>query len=609
MTTTRIHVMESRPLDARYDQSFIGPFTNVANDPRVTAAISSTDMVAGQARFKYFRRPVMPRINAIPAHILLAPTKKNEEAAKSGVVLDEPEPMVKDAEVQTLYRESEAQTLPYTPQYVIAPDQNPEVLLIKDLTYASGGLPLGKKEIEMVEYARKKKELNMNLPPFTDEASMLFRKHLMEQQELREFNMREAEMDSKREARLVQLQQALMDRNESNEFLASQRVEALRQSRMEEREKVLQKIRAKRIKVLRQLAHRRNHSDPILSEGRSRDIINDYFDKGSEVYAPVKRLGADSAKTNPEKFDVTLRTAPLDNINNISGLENAISDKVMHPNNAQLSMSKTAPASMFGKKGGGVADARLTSAAQRHLRHTKRDLEEMHQILLRKKRTQAMLSAQSGNSRLGSRASALASEKKAKAAAAAASALLAKKPKGRPNTPDLTRDDEGQPLPDNQELYAAVLLLQRLLRGRAVQNLMYEGRYRRRELIKEIRLIDEMEKSAVPPDGTEVMMQAKAMRDLKIKETSLAAVGGGIVSNTVMQMAQEQERIDAFEDLQKQAISFMEERRLLEAKEAGRRYRENMAYPAPSSSSSSSGDTIPDSESQGNQGSEVDSSS
>jgi len=587
MTTTRINVMESRPLDARYDPSFIGPFTNVGNDPRVTAVISSTDMVAGQARFKYFRRPVMPRINAIPAHILLAPTRAIDEAAKSGVVVDEPEPMVKDAEVQTLYRESEAQTMPYTPQYVVAADQDPEVLLIKDLSYATGGLPLGKKEIEMVEYARKKKELDMNLPPFTDEASMLFRKHLMEQQELREFNMREAEMDAKREARLVQLQQALMDRNESNEFLASQRVEAMRQSRMEEREKVLQKIRAKRIKVLRQLAHKRNHADPVLSEGRNRDIIKDYFDKGSEVYAPIKRLGADSAKGSPEKFDVTLRTAPLDNMNNIKGLENVISDKVRHPNNAQLSMSKTAPAAMFGKKGGGVADERLTSAAQRHLRHTKRDLEEMHQILLKKKRTQAMLAAQ--NSRLGSRAATAANERNAAKAAAAASALLAKKPKGRPNTPDLTRDDEGHPLPDNHDVFAAVLLLQRLLRGRAVQNIMYEGRYRRRELINEMRLFDDMNKDYVPPDGTDIMTQAKAEREMKLRATTLAAIGGGIVSNVAMQMAQEQIRVEMFDEMQKNALAMMEDRRMLEAKEAGRRYKKNMAYPEPAPSSGEGG--------------------
>lgn len=34
----------------------------------------------------------------------------------------------------------------------------------------------------------------------------------------------------------------------------------------------------------------------------------------------------------------------------------------------------------------------------------------------------------------------------------------------------------------------AVLLLQRLIRGRAVQNVMFEGKERRKELIRELRL-------------------------------------------------------------------------------------------------------------------------
>ena len=42
-------------------------------------------------------------------------------------------------------------------------------------------------------------------------------------------------------------------------------------------------------------------------------------------------------------------------------------------------------------------------------------------------------------------------------------------------------------------LEIAMVLLQRLIRGRAVQNVMYEGRYRRRELIHELRRADEWE--------------------------------------------------------------------------------------------------------------------
>ena len=53
----------------------------------------------------------------------------------------------------------------------------------------------------------------------------------------------------------------------------------------------------------------------------------------------------------------------------------------------------------------------------------------------------------------------------------------------RPSTPDLTTDSQGGSIPDSNPLFLAVMLLQRLIRGRAVQNVMYEGRFRRRELL------------------------------------------------------------------------------------------------------------------------------
>ena len=49
-------------------------------------------------------------------------------------------------------RESEAQTVPYTPEYILVDGNIPEVLLLKDLTY-DNGLPIGQKEIEMIEQA------------------------------------------------------------------------------------------------------------------------------------------------------------------------------------------------------------------------------------------------------------------------------------------------------------------------------------------------------------------------------------------------------------------------------------------------------------------------
>jgi hypothetical protein len=47
---------------------------------------------------------------------------------------------------------------------------------------------------------------------------------------------------------------------------------------------------------------------------------------------------------------------------------------------------------------------------------------------------------------------------------------------------------EAPPLPDPDGKHAALVLLQRLLRGRAVQNQMYAGKESRLQLIRELRL-------------------------------------------------------------------------------------------------------------------------
>ena len=150
-------------------------------------------------------------------------------------------------------------------------------------------------------------------------------------------------MDNKRDQKLQELEQALLDREESNEFLISQRIEGVRLLRMEEREKILQKIKNKRIKALRRLAHQRNIFDPVLSDGVRKDIIDDYFDKGSSVYAPVKRAGRNPAP-RPDLFDVSSRTVPLDNIGNILSLEYTMPKAILdNPGVQKTQMSKSMP--------------------------------------------------------------------------------------------------------------------------------------------------------------------------------------------------------------------------------------------------------------------------
>lgn len=531
----RLGVTESRPLDAMYDSTFIGPFTQTITDKRVLSKLSSSNMVAGKTRFKYFRRPVMPVLASTSSQILLAPKVEDPLVPAE----EENEPHVKTVEVQTMYRDSEAQTNPYTPEYTIPEGQDPEILLLKELTYEHG-LPVGPKEMEMVEQARMKRNLEANVPPFTDEASLALRKHLMEQQELKEFRFRENEIDAKREEKLSILRQALLDRDESNEFLSAQRVETVRQARMEEREKLLEKIRSKRIKALRRLANERNKADPILHENASRNIIDDHFEKSSSLYAPKKRDG-NGYHVDYEQFNILSRTMPYDDLNKLANLEASVPRKLLSTDESILKsplaihekhtiLSQSIP----------ILKDRLTSAARRDLKNTKRDVDEMHRIIQQKKR---VVHDQSTNLAVATATETLKSSELSEEETLSKMATLSRRAKGRPLTPDLTVDEHGEPKKDNREFEAAVIVLQSIIRGRAVQNVMMEGRYRHRELIAELRKADEeIARQSQVMNEAALAAQLKDERDRELRETTESAVIGGVTSNLLFNLATEKVR-------------------------------------------------------------------
>ena len=148
--------------------------------------------------------------------------------------------------------------------------------MLKGLSHERG-LPAGEQEVLMIEHAQKKHKLEASLPPATDEASLGLRRKLLELQEMREFRLRQREMDEAHEERLDLLRQALVDRDQDNEFLAEQRVEALRQRQIEERDRSVEQIQSQRIKVLRKLSMARGRLQMPASEppGSKRRSVGD----------------------------------------------------------------------------------------------------------------------------------------------------------------------------------------------------------------------------------------------------------------------------------------------------------------------------------------------
>lgn len=104
------------------------------------------------------------------------------------------EPQTRSVHVQTDYRDSEAQTEPYSPDYVVRPGSQPELLTLATLSYGQG-LPAGLAEVEMIERARAKRVWEATLPPLSDLSQLERRQMMMEEQERKEWAFREGEIE------------------------------------------------------------------------------------------------------------------------------------------------------------------------------------------------------------------------------------------------------------------------------------------------------------------------------------------------------------------------------------------------------------------------------
>ncbi len=92
---------------------------------------------------------------------------------------EEEEPKAKTVEIQTVYRESETQTDPFSPDYILERGTEPEVVSIEKLTYGKG-LPASMTEMQLIEKKREKNAFENALPPTSDEACFVLRRKLME---------------------------------------------------------------------------------------------------------------------------------------------------------------------------------------------------------------------------------------------------------------------------------------------------------------------------------------------------------------------------------------------------------------------------------------------
>ena len=137
--------------------------TYVLQDQRAQA-LPLEMSITGRDRHLYFRRPVAPIIQTQPPQMEIVPMEQQQEQfiETVGSATGPQQQMYQQqyqqqqisfkqtVAVQTIYRESEAQTNPYTPDFQIKQGETPEVLAITHFTYGNG-LPASMAEMELIE--------------------------------------------------------------------------------------------------------------------------------------------------------------------------------------------------------------------------------------------------------------------------------------------------------------------------------------------------------------------------------------------------------------------------------------------------------------------------
>ena len=155
-------------------------------------------------------------------------------------------------------------------------------------------------EMYLIEQMREKRAFENALPPTSDEACFLLRRRLMEELEFREWNKREDDIKRLQNERLNLLQSALVEREKLTEEAHAQRTEEIRLKKTENKERAIAKIQRKRIKVLRKMYKARK---TVEIKSSKRDIIEEYANFGSTVYAPITRDGL-SLDKKANKYEV-----------------------------------------------------------------------------------------------------------------------------------------------------------------------------------------------------------------------------------------------------------------------------------------------------------------
>ncbi|XP_043477871.1 cilia- and flagella-associated protein 91-like [Leptopilina heterotoma] len=383
---------------------------------------------------KFYRRPLVPFISPeVPKLRLLSNLSQENEnetiqnSEKFSHALPSRLEYVQDRGTQTDYRESECQTSPWEPPYKILPGHNPEVLNLSHLTWKNG-LPVGMHEIENINRMRKRRAWEKILPPMDSESNVKLRTKIVAALEADEWAFRESEIEFIMKIRMDLAEKAMRSRNDKWNKKKKDRFSRLGSNLEEKRDKEISKIRQKFGREIRKLTIK--HRDRIGSRNQE-FIIRQHEDRVNELF-PTRQIpfGIKSRRRREviKKFPQHGEIMEMKEIS-FPTIEEFFSIKLKRKE-GELCVRETK-----------WNDAKLEEL-YRELKRVRLNVQPTDTIDTREQ-----------------------------------------KPKVLPPTPGVTGDDTSLNIKNE-----SATLIQKTIRGRAIQYMMFEGREKCKDLIKELQM-------------------------------------------------------------------------------------------------------------------------
>eukprot|EP01017_Pseudomicrothorax_dubius_P039014 TRINITY_DN5932_c0_g2_i4.p1 TRINITY_DN5932_c0_g2~~TRINITY_DN5932_c0_g2_i4.p1 ORF type:complete len:662 (+),score=209.52 TRINITY_DN5932_c0_g2_i4:124-2109(+) len=526
---------------------------------------SMESYISGRERPKYFKRPLVPTINDISPQFAPPPIAERDEDLIEETSKHRAEPRTRTVEVQTMFRESEAQTDPYTPAYRVLNGENPEVLRIAHLVYGRG-LPASVEEMELIEQMREKVAFEGALPPTSDEASFTLRRRLMEDQEFREWHKREDEIKIMQNERLNLLQTALIEREKDVEERNAQRIEEIKIRKTEQKNRLIAKIQRRKIKVLRKMLKRRKDMD----KPQKRDMVEEYANFASRVYAAITREGVSLDKI-ANRYEV--QPMMLNTYQGVSDLAQKIPRKQMSESINVAKVTKDIQKAYTRREL--VHKNELKKAEDEIYGHNLKQVEEVQE------NRRWSLNQMKIRPPTPEREEVIVYDQQIKEEDEVRYIVKQETDANRKDFDEPKQVKRQQKFQLNSTLERGIIFLQRLLRGRAVQNIMYEGKEKRLALIDELLTVAKIKK--LPKEEVDKILMGN--QEEKYKDAMIEALQGEIISETLDLLSKEALRFRQQNKIAAMARQAEEERRKREAEETGRRQaevtlrdRENVLY-------------------------------